>query len=186
MVEREYSPRWLCKLTGAVVAMAMLQLLSSPAPVLAADGHGVHIAYLTDCTMYSDWQTVGMVFSFKRSRQPHDSQITRKLDRGVAYWRGFCGIGHGGCAKGPNRWPGVGLVPCGLRVSYAPSAYFATFFSSPAPVALAGIMCCTDEERKRYNEQLLSIVKTHVAPSFAKNEKTGDFVSAGRMGWQKE
>ncbi|KAG2439207.1 hypothetical protein HXX76_004570 [Chlamydomonas incerta] len=67
--------------------------------------------------MYSDWQTVGMVFSYKRSRQPHESQITR-------------------------------------------------------------IMCCTDEERKRYNEQLLSIVKTHVAPSFAKNQKTGDFYAA--------
>lgn len=38
-------------------------------------------------------------------------------------------------------------------------------------------MCCTEEERKRYNEQLLSIVNTHVAPSFAKNEKTGDHVS---------
>ncbi|KAG2453606.1 hypothetical protein HYH02_001824 [Chlamydomonas schloesseri] len=58
-----------------------------------------------------------MVFSYKRSRQPHESQITR-------------------------------------------------------------IMCCTDEERKRYNEQLLSIVQTHVAPSFAKNEKTGDFYAA--------
>ncbi|KAG2499026.1 hypothetical protein HYH03_003211 [Edaphochlamys debaryana] len=39
-------------------------------------------------------------------------------------------------------------------------------------------MCCTDEERKRYNEQLLTIVKTHVAPSFAHNEKTNDFYAA--------
>ncbi|EFJ40854.1 hypothetical protein VOLCADRAFT_121680 [Volvox carteri f. nagariensis] len=85
--------------------------------VHAADGNGVHIAYLTDCTMYSDWQTVGMVFSYKRSRQPLDSQLTR-------------------------------------------------------------IMCCTDEERKRYNEQLLSIVQTHVAPSFAHNEKTDDWYAA--------
>lgn len=68
--------------------MAMLQLL----PALAAGGgHGVHIAYLTDCTMYSDWQTVGMVFSYKRSRQPRDSQITRESGKGCC--RGGGGVG---------------------------------------------------------------------------------------------
>ncbi|KXZ52846.1 hypothetical protein GPECTOR_8g229 [Gonium pectorale] len=48
----------------------------------------------------------------------------------------------------------------------------------PEESSLTRIMCCTDEERKRYNEQLLSIVQTHVAPSFARNEKTGDWYAA--------
>lgn len=39
-------------------------------------------------------------------------------------------------------------------------------------------MCCTDEEKARYNQQLLSIVDTHIAPSFAKNVKTNDFYAA--------
>lgn len=33
-------------------------------------------------------------------------------------------------------------------------------------------MCCTDEERARYNEQLLTLMPTHVAKSYAYNEKT--------------
>lgn len=33
---------------------------------------GVHVAFLTDCTMYSDWQSVGMAFSFRMSGQPGD------------------------------------------------------------------------------------------------------------------
>lgn len=40
------------------------------------------------------------------------------------------------------------------------------------------VMCCTDEEKARYNQQLLSIVETHIAPSFAHNPKTDDFYAA--------
>ncbi|GFR43751.1 hypothetical protein Agub_g4863 [Astrephomene gubernaculifera] len=98
-----------------IICVASFALLQRE--VSAAEGNGVHIAYLTDCTMYSDWQTVAMVFSYKRSRQPLDSTLTR-------------------------------------------------------------IMCCTEEERKRYNEQLLSIVETHVAHSFARNERTNDYYAA--------
>lgn len=29
----------------------------------------VHVVFLTDCTSYSDWQTLGMVFSWKESGQ---------------------------------------------------------------------------------------------------------------------
>jgi hypothetical protein len=36
------------------------------------------------------------------------------------------------------------------------------------------VMCCTDAERARYNDQLLSLMPTRVAPSFALNPRTGD------------
>lgn len=75
----------------------------------------VHIAFLTDCTLYSDWQTVGMAFSYRESKQ-------------------------------------VG--------------------------AITRVMCCTDDERKRYHTQLLEIMPTHIAPSFAYNERTKDHYAA--------
>jgi hypothetical protein len=36
----------------------------------AEDLTPVHVAFLTDCTYYSDWQSVGMIFSFRMSGQP--------------------------------------------------------------------------------------------------------------------
>ena len=30
----------------------------------------VRVAFLTDCTMYSDWMSLGMIYSFKMSGQP--------------------------------------------------------------------------------------------------------------------
>jgi len=41
------------------------------------------------------------------------------------------------------------------------------------PGSIKRVMCCTDQERQRYNEQLLSLMATHVAPSFAENPRTG-------------
>lgn len=35
------------------------------------------------------------------------------------------------------------------------------------------VMCCTTEERKRYNDQLLSLMPTRIAPSYATNPRTG-------------
>lgn len=37
----------------------------------------VHVALLTDCSLYSDWQTVAAVWSFKHSGQP--GNITRVM-----------------------------------------------------------------------------------------------------------
>jgi hypothetical protein len=37
----------------------------------------VHVAFLTDCTMYSDWMSLGMIFSFKMSGQP--GKLTRVM-----------------------------------------------------------------------------------------------------------
>jgi hypothetical protein len=34
-----------------------------------AGNEDVHVVFLTDCTTYSDWQTLGMVFSWKESGQ---------------------------------------------------------------------------------------------------------------------
>lgn len=49
-------------------ALLLLLLAVLPHESLAANNL-VHIAFLTDCSKYSDWQSVGMVFSYKRSRQ---------------------------------------------------------------------------------------------------------------------
>jgi hypothetical protein len=38
---------------------------------------------------------------------------------------------------------------------------------SQQPGAITRVMCCKDEERQRYNQQLLNLMPTHVAPSFA-------------------
>lgn len=39
-------------------------------------------------------------------------------------------------------------------------------------------MCCTDEQKARYDKELLSLVETHVAPSFAYNPRTKDHYAA--------
>lgn len=75
----------------------------------------VRVLFLTDCTMYSNWQALGMQFSFKMSGQP-------------------------------------GLV---TRVS-----------------------CCTDEERKTYDEGLKKSVETWIAPSMAINPHNQDHYAA--------
>jgi peptidyl serine alpha-galactosyltransferase len=80
----------------------------------AAQGK-VRVLFLTDCTIYSDWQTIGMVFSYMYSR--HDGPITR-------------------------------------------------------------VMCCTEEERKKYNSEMLNMVETHIAPSYTVHPRTGDVYAA--------
>lgn len=77
-----------------------------------ADGRpNVHVAFLTDCTPYSDWQTITMAWSFKQSGQP--GPVTR-------------------------------------------------------------VMCCTEDEYKKYNKDVLNYVQTHVAPSYTVHPETGD------------
>ena len=44
--------------------------------------------------------------------------------------------------------------------------------------SITRVMCCTDEERAKYNPALVSIVDTHIAPSFANNNRTQDFYAA--------
>jgi hypothetical protein len=51
--------------------LSSLLLLVVQRSATAVDVHKpVHVAFLTDCAMYSDWQSVGMAFSFKMSGQP--------------------------------------------------------------------------------------------------------------------
>ena len=57
--------------------IALLGLLLLVARALAEDYQPVHVAFLTDCAMYSDWQSVGMMFSFKMSGQP--GYVTRVM-----------------------------------------------------------------------------------------------------------
>lgn len=101
-----FAPMW------ATLYLVFLVLISIDYTTANTD---VHIAFLTDCTKYSDWQTVAMAFSYKQTRQP--GRATR-------------------------------------------------------------IMCCTEEERKRYNHQLLNLMHTHVAKSFTYDEKTNDHYAA--------
>lgn len=61
----------------ALLAMAFLLLAvhaddagPSATPPRDLRDHNVHTVFLTDCQMYSDWQSVGMIFSFRASGQP--------------------------------------------------------------------------------------------------------------------
>lgn len=40
------------------------------------------------------------------------------------------------------------------------------------------VMCCTDEEKAKYNPDNLKVMPTHIAPSFAHNKKTDDYYAA--------
>jgi hypothetical protein len=87
----------------------------------------IHTVFLTDCTAYSDWQTLVMVFGWRASGQP-----------------------------GP----------------------------------LTRVMCCTPEERAAYRNDMLGLVPTHVAPSFASDPRSGDEYAAynkpgGIIDWLK-
>ncbi len=62
----------------------MISLVQAAVISLLISWHGagasltpVHIAFLTDCTMYSDWMSLGMIFSFKMSGQP--GSVTRVM-----------------------------------------------------------------------------------------------------------
>lgn len=46
----------------ALALLAWLQLASAYQPV--------HVVFLTDCTMYSNWQSLGMIWSWRMSGQP--------------------------------------------------------------------------------------------------------------------
>ncbi len=56
-------------------AVALLLLAAACLPHSDAENHRVHIAFLTDCTLYSDWQSVAMVFSYKRTRQVRSTAV---------------------------------------------------------------------------------------------------------------
>lgn len=49
--------------------LALLVVHAAGTVSAAAAGDDVHVVFLTDCTSYSDWQTLGMVFSWKESGQ---------------------------------------------------------------------------------------------------------------------
>lgn len=53
-----------------------------------------------------------------------------------------------------------------------------SYQQSKQPGAITRVMCCTENERKRYDHELLNLMPTHVAPSFAHNPKTNDDYAA--------
>ena len=106
--------RWAALLLLALLAISSPAAHAQEAPKAAAPrpaNANVHTVFLTDCTPYSDWMSLGMVFSWKHSGQPG---------------------------------------------------------------TLSKVMCCTDAEAAAYRKEMLTIVKTHIAPSFAKHPRTGD------------
>jgi hypothetical protein len=57
-----------CLLAAAVLLVAALVAQEAHAQTLPLN-EDVHVVFLTDCTSYSDWQTLGMVFSWRESGQ---------------------------------------------------------------------------------------------------------------------
>lgn len=106
-------------MVSAIVAalFAALVLVGDAAEAPALRKDNVHTVFLTDCTHYSDWMTLGMVYSWKRSGQPG---------------------------------------------------------------TLSKVMCCTEAEAKSYRKEMLELVKTHIAPSFAVHPRTGDVYAGGQ------
>jgi hypothetical protein len=51
-------------------AISVVTLLMGLSVVSGAALTPVRVAFLTDCTMYSDWMSLGMIYSFKMSGQP--------------------------------------------------------------------------------------------------------------------
>lgn len=96
--------------------MLLLALLVQLAVPLAHSSHQpVHVAFLTDCSKYSNWQSLAMIFSWKMSGQP--GKLTR-------------------------------------------------------------VMCCSEEDVKKYPPSLLDEVETHIAPSYTIHPVTGDAYAA--------
>jgi hypothetical protein len=62
--------------TSHHAAWAVLAVLAAHAAV-AAPLTNVRVAFLTDCQMYSDWQSVAMIYSWKMSGQP--GKLTRVM-----------------------------------------------------------------------------------------------------------
>ncbi|KAF6253042.1 hypothetical protein COO60DRAFT_1628374 [Scenedesmus sp. NREL 46B-D3] len=104
-----------CILAASVAAVLVAALAAGGAYAEATSNEDVHVVFLTDCTSYSDWQTLGSVYSWRESGQ-----------------------------TGP----------------------------------LSKVMCCTKDEAAAYNKDMLGVVKTHVAPSYAVHPRTGDAYAA--------
>lgn len=51
------------------VVMAMITVIAADTAPAVPQNEDVHVVFLTDCTSYSDWQTLGMVFSWRESGQ---------------------------------------------------------------------------------------------------------------------
>ena len=53
-----------------------------------------------------------------------------------------------------------------------------SFKNSGQKGKITRVMCCTDEEKASYPQDMLTIMDTHVAPSFAFDKKTNDHYAA--------
>jgi peptidyl serine alpha-galactosyltransferase len=96
---------------GGQLRLLVLGLLAILTTSLT-EGPAVRVLFLTDCSPYSDWQSIAMVYSYMYSG--HNGPITR-------------------------------------------------------------VMCCSEDDRLTYNPELLGLVETHIAPSYASDPVTGDY-----------
>ncbi len=63
------SPRWGRQWLQPAGLLLLLCWGLAQSAAQAVDNEDVHVVFLTDCTSYSDWQTLGMVFSWRESGQ---------------------------------------------------------------------------------------------------------------------
>ncbi|KAG2499027.1 hypothetical protein HYH03_003212 [Edaphochlamys debaryana] len=85
-MKRIDSKRWLLvALVGALARCACairdtgVLEKASASPAAAKHNNRTRIVFLTDCTPYSDWQSVVMVFSYNRTRQPADGSLSKVM-----------------------------------------------------------------------------------------------------------
>lgn len=60
---------------STMTALFFLALLALSSQQAHSALTSVRVAFLTDCKWYSDWQSLGMIYSFKMSGQP--GKVTR-------------------------------------------------------------------------------------------------------------
>lgn len=101
--------RAACLLWCLVAAVAAQQ---AAAPV--ATKEDVHVVFLTDCSSYSDWQTLGMVFSWRESGQVGADTFAHAALAHMSKWRQLTAVRSAllSCRAAASAWIGCNCCNC--------------------------------------------------------------------------
>ncbi|KAK4358393.1 hypothetical protein RND71_024003 [Anisodus tanguticus] len=116
----------------------------------------IHTVFSVECQDYFDWQTVGLMHSYKKAQQP--GPITRLLSCTDEERKGYRGMKLAPTFEVPSmsRHPKTG--DCYKKAQ------------QPGPITR--LLSCTDEERKGYRG--MELAPTFEVPPMSRHPKTGD------------
>jgi hypothetical protein len=165
---------------AGLVLLQLLLVISAVAAQTAPSSQDVHVVFLTDCTSYSDWQTIAATFSWRESGQV---QTVMPLLGHVFFLfdaDGSCRApiactattaSATACPSHNRLMHNNHYSPGSVRRVVAATCSCCACNWQAGPLSKA--MCCTPEEARNYNKKMLGVVKTHIAPSYAVHPKTG-------------